>query len=60
MSTQFEFLKCFKWNDDPVKYLSIYLSKDKMESARLNWAMKHEKVKSTRNVWGKRNFNYLS
>ena len=48
MSTgnQEECLKNLEWTNEPIKYLGVYITKDRKESECLNWNLKLEKAKS--------------
>ena len=54
---QTEFIKDLKWNDEPIKYLGIYLTRNKTESEQLNWFSKLEKVKAILKFWKMRNIS---
>ena len=60
MSTgiQEECLNNLEWTNEPIKYLGVYITKDRKESESLNWNLKLEKAKSLLRVWKMRNLTY--
>ena len=51
-------VKELEWTDEPVKYLGVYLTRNKNESEQLNWFCKVEKVKSILKYWKMRNLSF--
>ena len=52
---QNQYVNDLEWSEDPVKYLGIYLTRNKVLSEELNWFTKLEKVRSTLKYWKTRN-----
>ena len=48
-------LKDMQWTTHPVKYLGIYVGKDKRKQEQLNWENKFIKIQSILNMWKSRN-----
>ena len=55
MSPQNECLRNVQWTTDPVKYLGIYVGKDKRKQEKINWDNKLIKIQSIMNMWKMRN-----
>ena len=52
---QNEYLRNVQWTTDPVKYLGIYVGKDKRKQEKMNWDNKLIKIQSIMNMWKMRN-----
>ena len=55
MQSQEHCINKLDWSEEPVKYLGIYLTKNKYQSEQLNWFAKLEKVRSILKFWKMRN-----